>query len=123
MFKITSEGGIASGVRRIEAITGLSVYNYLNEKEEEIEELSEILKNKTGKGRLSEVKNLVKDTAYCQRPNVGCGTPVSKIRLDHKKSDLSIRLIAEIKVDGTKEEGNQCFKDAERRAATFDYLF
>nr|WP_300002354.1 alanine--tRNA ligase [Tissierella sp.] len=48
MFKIISEGGIASGVRRIEAITGLGVYNYLNEKEEEIDQMSSILKtNKT----------------------------------------------------------------------------
>ena len=48
MFKMITESGIASGVRRIEAITGLSVYEYLNEKEEEIETLSEILKtNKT----------------------------------------------------------------------------
>ncbi|RVU55387.1 alanine--tRNA ligase [Anaerosphaera multitolerans] len=30
MFKILAENGISSGVRRIEAITGPSVYNYLN---------------------------------------------------------------------------------------------
>lgn len=48
MFKVVSEGGIASGVRRIEAITGLGVYEYLNEREEEIKHLSSILKtNKT----------------------------------------------------------------------------
>ena len=48
MFKVVSEGGIASGVRRIEAITGLGVYEYLNEREEEINHLSSILKtNKT----------------------------------------------------------------------------
>lgn len=48
IFKIVSEGGIASGVRRIEAITGLSVYEYLNEKEDTIDKLSEVLKtNKT----------------------------------------------------------------------------
>lgn len=34
MFKILSEGGVAAGVRRIEAITGRAVYNYLKEKEE-----------------------------------------------------------------------------------------
>ena len=37
MFKIVSEGGVASGVRRIEAITGYSVYNFIVEKQELIE--------------------------------------------------------------------------------------
>jgi len=75
---------------------------YKNEKE-----LNEILKNKTGKGRLAEVKNIVKDVAYCQRPNVGCGTPVSKIKIDHKKTDLIIKLIAEIKVVSKEEDVQQ----------------
>ena len=44
LFKILSEGGIASGVRRIEAITGLSVYEYLNNLDDELEEISHILK-------------------------------------------------------------------------------
>ncbi len=44
LFKIISESGIASGVRRIESITGFSVYDYLNGVEEEAEEISQILK-------------------------------------------------------------------------------
>lgn len=44
MFKILSEAGIASGVRRIEAITGSSVYEYLNQMEEEMSQISNILK-------------------------------------------------------------------------------
>ncbi len=44
LFKILSEGGIASGVRRIEAITGFGVYDYLNELDKEIEEISHSLK-------------------------------------------------------------------------------
>ncbi len=44
MFKLISEGGIASGVRRIEAITGMEVYKHMNKLEEEIEEVSSILK-------------------------------------------------------------------------------
>ena len=46
MFKILSEGGVAAGVRRIEAITGRSVYNYLKEKEEVISNVCSNLKTK-----------------------------------------------------------------------------
>lgn len=44
MFKITNEGGIAAGVRRIEAISGEKLYEYLKEKEELINEVSTKLK-------------------------------------------------------------------------------
>lgn len=46
MFKILSEGGVAAGVRRIEAITGRAVYNYLKEKEEIISNVCTNLKTK-----------------------------------------------------------------------------
>lgn len=44
MFKIVSEGGIASGIRRIEAITGRSALNYLNELTDLTDELSSVMK-------------------------------------------------------------------------------
>ena len=59
MFKIVSESGIASGVRRIEAITGLSVYEYLMELEKEAEEVSNILK--TNKQNLLEKAHTLTD--------------------------------------------------------------
>ena len=43
-FKILSEAGIAAGVRRIEAITGQNVINYIYEKENVIDEVSAALK-------------------------------------------------------------------------------
>ncbi|MGM9531851.1 alanine--tRNA ligase [Intestinibacter sp.] len=46
LFKILSEGGVAAGVRRIEAITGRSVYEYLNSRDELIEEACTALKTK-----------------------------------------------------------------------------
>ena len=46
LFKILSEGGVAAGVRRIEAITGRSVYEYLNNRDELIEETCNALKTK-----------------------------------------------------------------------------
>ena len=44
LLKIISEGGVASGVRRIEAITGAAALAYLNEAEESLKEASRLVK-------------------------------------------------------------------------------
>ncbi|CEO07741.1 alanyl-tRNA ligase [[Clostridium] sordellii] len=46
MFKILSEGGVAAGVRRIEAITGKEVYYFLNNKQNLINEVCTTVKAK-----------------------------------------------------------------------------
>lgn len=46
LFKILSENGVAAGVRRIEAITGRSVYEYILEKDRLIEVVSDTLKTR-----------------------------------------------------------------------------
>ena len=46
MFKILSEGGVAAGVRRIEAITGKAVYEYLKEKDRVINDVCISIKAK-----------------------------------------------------------------------------
>lgn len=46
MFKILSEGGVAAGVRRIEAITGKAVYEYLKERDAVIADVCTTLKAK-----------------------------------------------------------------------------
>ena len=47
LFKITSEAGIASGVRRIEAITGDKALMWMNETTTTLAEASALLKNQT----------------------------------------------------------------------------
>ncbi|MDT4839879.1 Alanine--tRNA ligase [compost metagenome] len=44
LFKITSEGGVAAGVRRIEAITGAAALAYLNGAEEQLKEAAALVK-------------------------------------------------------------------------------
>ncbi|MGJ0848216.1 alanine--tRNA ligase [Tissierella praeacuta] len=61
LFKILSESSIASGVRRIEAITGGSVYEYMNNMEDSIGELADILK--TSKNNLLEKARTLVDEA------------------------------------------------------------
>ena len=45
LFKILSESGIAAGVRRIEAVTGKSAYNYVKNMERQVTVISDILKS------------------------------------------------------------------------------
>jgi alanyl-tRNA synthetase len=47
LFKITSEAGIASGVRRIEAITGEQALHYVQDQQATLAELSSLLKTDT----------------------------------------------------------------------------
>ncbi|PAV48783.1 alanine--tRNA ligase [Pseudomonas sp. HAR-UPW-AIA-41] len=44
VFKITSEGGVASGVRRIEGVTGSAALAYLNAAEEQLKEAATLVK-------------------------------------------------------------------------------
>ena len=44
-FKITSEGAVAAGVRRIEAISGAAAEDYVNSQLEQLEKIKEALKN------------------------------------------------------------------------------
>jgi len=76
LFKITSEGSIASGVRRIEAITASAAENYVNEQLNLIKEISEILKNprdlkKSLEALVAEKNDLKKEIEALHLQNAG----------------------------------------------------
>lgn len=66
LFKIISEYGIASGVRRIEAITGRKVLDYMNEIESQIVSISDILKTNK-KDILDKVKQLSEENSHLEK--------------------------------------------------------
>ncbi len=72
LFKIVSESAVASGIRRITAVTGRWAYNYIREEEEVLEELVAMLKTdrkKAGKqlrNILVKMKDLETELTKCK---------------------------------------------------------
>jgi len=77
LFKIISEGGVAAGIRRIEALTGLEAYQYILKEEDSLTEIRGLLKarpfEEIEKTRrlLDQVKSLEKEIAHLQQRIVG----------------------------------------------------
>ncbi|WP_351189591.1 alanine--tRNA ligase [Shewanella sp. TB4-MNA-CIBAN-0142] len=67
LFKITSENGIAAGVRRIEAVTGIAAMAYIADQQAMLDEAAQLLKSDSAsvvaklKAQLDKVKQLEKD--------------------------------------------------------------
>ncbi|PKG76304.1 alanine--tRNA ligase [Shewanella sp. GutCb] len=69
LFKITSEGGIAAGIRRIEAVTGAAAMAYIAKQQDQLEEAASLLKGDSAsvvvklKAQLDKAKLLEKELA------------------------------------------------------------
>ncbi len=109
--------GYINFVKKILSCVCLRCSNLLIYKNED--DLMEMLKNKSGRARFNEIKNIVKNVTYCQKPNYGCGTPVSKIKVEIKKQTCHINIVSEINLASMQgEEGQQDGKNRIRQILT-----
>jgi len=102
LFKITHETGIASGVRRIEAITGFTAYQFVRNKENQINQISNLVKSEPSKviDKISQIldqqKKLEKQISIFQKQVAG------------SQSDILLKNVTEIngiKLLSSKIEG------------------
>jgi DNA-directed RNA polymerase II subunit RPB1 len=75
------------------------------------EDIAKLLKNKNGKQRFAEIKNLCKSVTHCQKNNYGCGTPAHRISIDKKYGNVFL-LAEAINKGGAEEEGGEIKKRA-----------
>jgi len=90
LFKLTSESSVASGIRRIEAITSSTAENYFKERANQFEEISALLKKP---------KNLVKAVEELMLKNVTLQKEIEKNQKDKVKT-LKAGLLSQIKEKG-----------------------
>jgi alanyl-tRNA synthetase len=64
LFLILSEGSVASGIRRIEALTGKSAFNYLIQKKIELEAIKGLLRTENP---LEKIEKLINDTKSLEK--------------------------------------------------------
>jgi alanyl-tRNA synthetase len=102
VFKITAEGGIASGVRRIEAVTGQGALEWIDTRQQSLEDVAALLKSQPDEaankvGQLQKrVKDLEKELAAARQALVtGQATDYTE----------KVREIAGIKVLATRMDG------------------
>ncbi|WP_416444779.1 alanine--tRNA ligase [Leeuwenhoekiella sp. A16] len=92
-FKIRSEGAVASGIRRIEAITGDAVMDYFEEQDDQIHAIKNLLNN---------AQEPVKAIENLQEENNALKKQLETL-LQEKSKNLKSELITEIKeVNGVK---------------------
>lgn len=96
LFKIVAETGIASGVRRIEGITGISVYDYMLDIEEDLEKVSNVLK--TNKNNLYDKSISIMEEIKLQEKEIQeleakLSKDISKSLIDTARDIMGVPLI------------------------------
>ena len=76
-FKILSETGVASGVRRIEAVTDQGVFNYYHKQEEELKEAAKALKA-TPATLLTRIESLLAEVKELKSENESLKSKLAK---------------------------------------------
>ena len=94
LIKIISQTGVASGVRRIEAVTGISAINYYKDKEEKLNKISNILKTDVNDS-LQKAEILVEDLRKCNKE-------IEKLRSEINKNLIYDIINEEVYVKGIR---------------------
>lgn len=92
LFKILSEGGVAAGIRRIEAITGKAVYEYLTQKDNMINEVCVALKTKED--------NLVQRANHLVEENKSLAKELHETKTKLNLQSVDALLDAKVEVNG-----------------------
>lgn len=92
LFKIISEGSIASGIRRIEAITGVEAMRLIENQEKTLDNVKEMLK--------TDIKNVVQSLEDLQKENKALKNDLSGFKVNRSKNLVDSLITKAKKIKG-----------------------
>ncbi|MCR4611652.1 MAG: alanine--tRNA ligase, partial [Lachnospiraceae bacterium] len=112
-FKIISEGGVAAGTRRIEAITSQAVFDYYGEIEKRLGKIAEALKTNSS-GVEDKVNSLLREIKELKSENDSLKSAAAKDALGDVSSDVEevsgVKFVAKklsgVDMNGLRELGD-----------------
>lgn len=112
-FKILSETGVASGVRRIEAVTDQGVFQYYHQVEEELKEAASMLKS-TPAGMKKRIESLLSEVKALKSENESLKSKLAKDALGDVMDEVTevegVKLLAtaveDVDMNGLRELGD-----------------
>ena len=112
-FKILSETGVASGVRRIEAVTDQGVFQYYHQVEEELKEAASMLKS-TPAGMKKRIESLLSEVKALKSENESLKSKLAKDALGDVIDEVTevegVKLLAtaveDVDMNGLRELGD-----------------
>ena len=113
-FKIISEGGVAAGVRRIEALTGAALLKYYNDRENELHEVAKLLKTSTS-DVVKKVASLQEEVKQLQKENEKWKAKIAKEAAGDLLSDaieadgihILAKQLTDIDMSGMRDLGDE----------------
>jgi alanyl-tRNA synthetase len=111
LLKITSEGSVAAGIRRIEAVTGTAAFNELNSAYSQVNELKGLLKTKDPLKSVLQLQTQIKELERkIESLNAQAASGIKDELLAKATDNGGYRLIAErISMDDANAIKNLCF--------------
>ncbi|MEW6067996.1 MAG: alanine--tRNA ligase [Nitrospirota bacterium] len=110
-FVIVSEGSVASGIRRVEALTGKTAFDYLKNKQNELNDIKDLLRTDKPLEKverlISDVKSLEKEM---QKLKAGSSRDVVSEALKNAQELNGVKIV-KIRQDGLKPEDLRLLAD------------
>jgi len=101
LFKLISEGGVAAGVRRIEAVTGQGVLNYIKEKDTIIADTAAVLKTNLLNELSNKTESVMNELKETQKQLEEIKTEIAK----SKSNDIASKQIGDVLVYAARLDG------------------